>query len=608
MTQVALKGPREYAFEQFFAVRRHFNYVFSPDGKEIAFITDITGQFNVWRIPSTGGFPRQVTDFTDKTVRTLAWSDRLSSIIFTADTKGDENYQIYMLPHLGGIPERITSQEGVQYNFVGPESLAPDGQTIAYSCNEQDPSTMDVFVKELSTGQARLLLGGRLYYPAGFSRDLRYLLIIEPVRVNQYNTLLYDLKSGRSRVLLQQEGTRYHICCWAPDSKGFYVITDQDRDFSALAFYNLDTGRLEPVEAPEAEVIDATLSSDGRYLAWVVNKDTKFLLFLKDLVRKVQIEVPIGKAGDVEGIRFAPDSRFLAFYMTGPTRPRDLFIFDIPGGVVKQLTFSMFGGIDEADLVEPEIVRYKSFDERYIQALLYRPKRGGDRVPVVVALHGGPEWQERPLYSGLYQYLLNRGIGLFAPNFRGSSGYGKGFRNLINRDWGGGELKDVEYGVRFLETVPWVDMARLGLFGGSFGGFLTLSCATRLPGYWRCAVDICGPSNLVTFLKNCPPWWRGLTGNYVGDPEEDRDFLLSRSPVSYLDDLCCPLLVVQGVNDPRVPKTESDQIVGRLRSKGIPVEYVLFEDEGHGFTKRANQLKAWRLSAEFLQRHLYGKR
>jgi dipeptidyl aminopeptidase/acylaminoacyl peptidase len=272
---------------------------------------------------------------------------------------------------------------------------------------------------------------------------------------------------------------------------------------------------------------------------------------------------------------------------------------------VSQITQGALGGLVEDDLTAPEVIRYPSFD-REIPAFLYRPAGVEGKMPVLLSIHGGPEAQERPqyMYTGLYQYLCSRGIAVLATNIRGSTGYGKTYQKLIHHDWGGDELKDLEHAVLWLREQDWVDPERIGVFGGSFGGFATLSCVSRLPDYWACAVDIVGPSNLVTFAKAVPPTWKRMMAQWVGDPETEVDFLMERSPISYVDQIKAPLFVVQGANDPRVVKAESDQIVERLRERGIEVRYDIYEDEGHGFTKRENEQKAYRDMAAFLEQYL----
>jgi dipeptidyl aminopeptidase/acylaminoacyl peptidase len=240
-----------------------------------------------------------------------------------------------------------------------------------------------------------------------------------------------------------------------------------------------------------------------------------------------------------------------------------------------------------------------------IPAWLYRPK-GAGRFPVVLSIHGGPESQERPRYNynGLYQYLLSRGFGILAPNIRGSTGYGISYQKLIYRDWGGAELGDIEHAAKYLQTLDWVDANRIAVFGGSFGGFATLSAVTRLPQYWALGVDIVGPSNLITFVNSVPPHWRSMLRTWVGDAEDDHDMLVERSPITYVDQIRVPMLVIQGAKDPRVVQAESDQMVERIRKNGGDVRYYVDENEGHGATRRENSIKWMGMIADYIEEYL----
>ncbi len=245
--------------------------------------------------------------------------------------------------------------------------------------------------------------------------------------------------------------------------------------------------------------------------------------------------------------------------------------------------------------------------ERFRRGCICRPERkAGGRHPVVLSIHGGPEAQERPSYNygGLYQYLLSRGIAVLAPNIRGSNGYGRTYQRLILRDWGGGDLGDFEAAAKFIQAADWADPGKIGVFGGSYGGFACLTCMSRLPQYFACGVDVVGPSNLVTLAKSVPPTWRSMIAAWVGDPDTEADFLLSRSPITYADQIVAPLFVIQGANDPRVNKAESDGIVEALRARGVEVRYDVYDDEGHGFTRKENEAKGIGDSAEFLIEHL----
>jgi dipeptidyl aminopeptidase/acylaminoacyl peptidase len=300
---------------------------------------------------------------------------------------------------------------------------------------------------------------------------------------------------------------------------------------------------------------------------------------------------------------FSRDGSRAAVAWTDARRPTEVYAIDTATGETTRLTNGMLGGLEPEDLVEPELIRYESFDGRRIPAWVYRPA-GDERAPVVLSIHGGPEAQERPLYNPLYQYLVSRGIGVLATNVRGSTGYGKTYQTLIHRDWGGGDLKDWEHAVEWLRAQHWVDEDRLGVYGGSYGGFAALTCVTRLPDVWAAAVDIVGPSNLLTFVRSVPPSWRRMVDKWVGNPEADEEMLRERSPITYVDQVKAPLLVMQGAHDPRVVQAESDQMVERLRELGREVEYVVFEDEGHGFTKRANQSRSAKLAADWFERWL----
>jgi dipeptidyl aminopeptidase/acylaminoacyl peptidase len=299
------------------------------------------------------------------------------------------------------------------------------------------------------------------------------------------------------------------------------------------------------------------------------------------------------------------DGARAAVIVSGPRTPPEVYVVETETGEARPVTESWIGGgFAEDELVDVELISYPSFDGRQIPAWLYRPRDANGSVPVVLAIHGGPEAQERPIYSPLYQYLLSRGIAVMATNIRGSTGYGKSYQRLVQRDWGGGDMKDWDHAVKWLHEQDWVDRDRIGVWGGSYGGFAVLTCVTRLPDHWAAAVDIFGPYNLITFAKAVPPTWKRMMKRFVGDPDEDADLLRERSPMTYVENAKAPLLVIQGAKDPRVVKGESDQLVEKLRSLGRTVEYIVFEDEGHGFTKRKNELTTMRASAEWLEKYL----
>jgi dipeptidyl aminopeptidase/acylaminoacyl peptidase len=598
-------------FEQFFAVRRFAGVLsFTADGEDLLLAGNLSGQFNLWRVPIHGGWPDQLTAFADETVRGLGVS-RDGRILICADHDGDEFHQLYLIEPDRSWPQKLTNEAQVQH-FVGSDSWSPDGTAFAYAANARKPSDMEVWVRDLESGETRPLFGeGRFTFPGPWSPDGSKLLAVDFRNNSDVSIFLLDVESGESRELTPHDDEAIFLPgAWAADGSGFYLVTDQGSEFRGLAFYDLGADRWDWVEEPRHDVEDLKVSADGRVLAWLVNEDGFDRLRLRELESGVDLpapELPAGARPHLTGaqppLALSADGSHAALILASPRRPAEAWMVETCSGRAWPVTDSRVGGLSEDDLINAELVSFPTFDGRDIPAWLYRPDVAG-KAAFVLAIHGGPEAQEKPVYQPVYQYLLSRGIGVLATNIRGSTGYGKSYQRLVQRDWGGGDMQDWEHAVRWLQAQDWVDPERIGLFGGSYGGFAVLTCVTRLPQYWAAAVDIFGPSNLVTFAKAVPPTWKRFIARFVGDPETEADFLIERSPITYVENVRAPLLVIQGATDPRVVKSESDQFVAKLQSLGREVEYVVFDDEGHGFTKRTNELKAYRLTAEWLERHL----
>jgi dipeptidyl aminopeptidase/acylaminoacyl peptidase len=602
-------SPQPPAFEQFFAVRRFQpTLAFTPDSAGLLFSVNISGQYNLWRLPVNGGWPEQLTSFDDQTVRELAPSPDGSTIVFSADRDGNEFYQLYTLPAAGGWPTPLTDAPQVQHHLT-PGAWDVEGRRFAFSANARTPTDLDVWIQEVDTGEVTRAYGDdQNGFPASFSPDGKWLLCREARANDDHRLHLVDLAAGTSRALTTQpEPARFLPGPWAPDGSGFWVVSDLGREFAGLGFFDLSGDRLKWSETPDWDVDELAGDPAGRVLVWIVNEDGWARVQGRDLRTGQALpatDLPAGCGGFFgTSLTVSADGRYAALLWSQPRRSPELYVVELATGRSRRLTGNMLGGLAPEQLAAPTLIRYGSADGLRVPAWVYRPDRPG-RVPAVLAIHGGPEVQERPEYRPLYQYLCSRGIAVLATNIRGSTGYGKAYQRLIHRDWGGGDLADFRHAAQWLQAQDWVDPDRLGVYGGSFGGFATLTCVTRLPEYWAAAVDVFGPSNLVTFAKAVPPTWRRLMARWVGDPETEPEFLMERSPISYVDQVRAPLLVIQGAQDPRVVKAESDQMVDQLRALGQEVEYVVFDDEGHGFTRRVNELRAMRLTADWLTRHL----
>jgi len=600
--------------EQFFAVRRFSSVLaFTADGSQLLFASNMSGQFNLWRVPVEGGWPDQLTAFTDETVRGAGVSPTDGRILLCADHDGDEFHQLYMLDSERGWPHQLTDEPEVQH-YVSGAAWSSDGTKFAYAANARNPSDMEVWVRDERSGETRAVFGeGMFSFPGHFSPDGSKLLTLDFRNNSDTSIHLVDLDTGETRELTPHDDDAIFFSGpWVPDGSGFYMLTDAGSEFRGLAFYDLASDRYEWVEEPTQDVDDVTASTDGRVLAWLVNDNGYDRLRLRDLETGSDLpapDLPAGSRPHLTGaeppLALSPDGSHAALILSTPRRPPEAWVVETATGKAAPVTDSRMGGLYEDDLVDVELVSYPTFDGREIPAWLYRPEAEG-KVPVVLSIHGGPEAQEKPLYQPLYQYLLSRGIAVLATNIRGSTGYGKSYQRLVQRDWGGGDMQDWEHAVKWLHEQDWAEKEKIGVHGGSYGGFAVLTCVTRLPQYWAAAVDIFGPSNLVTFAKAVPPTWKRFIARFVGDPETEADFLMGRSPITYVENVQAPLLVIQGATDPRVVKGESDQLVEKLESLSREVEYVVFDDEGHGFTKRPNELKAYGLAAGWLEKHLLG--
>jgi dipeptidyl aminopeptidase/acylaminoacyl peptidase len=636
------QAQRRYPFERFASVRSYTGFDFlKNDPSWLIYIADTNGQFNIWRQRSSlspdgeAYASYQLTNFIDDTVRHIFPSPIDNSIVFFADHQGTENFQIYKVEDaFFSWPEPITQNSKIRHEW-GAECFSHNGKYIAYGSNENNPSNMLVYVKDITNingsnnGTFCVTNKEGWYVPGYWSPDSKKLNCSQLVTLTDYVIWLLNTENGEMVKVIPSEDKvqkgRFTVGPWSPDGKGFYVISDLEREFANLAFYDVDKSKLEWILTPQHDIELVDLTSDGRLLTWTENVDGYSSIFTKNL-RNGQVEeiTNLSSNGVIEDLKLSPDGKRLGIMMTTPTSPSDIYVLNMENtkeddynnknkSNIQKLSHSFLGNIPENVLIKPELIKYKSFDELEISAFLYKPKEEEHNVVdnkptkfgAVLSIHGGPTAQERPLYdySGLYQYLANNRLVVITPNFRGSTGYGKSFEKKIYHDWGGDELKDLEYAIKWLKSQDWIDATKIGVFGASFGGFATLSCVTRLPQYnWKAAVDIVGPSNLVTFAKAVPEHWKRFMGEFVGDPEKEEEFLKERSPITHVDSVSqtTNLLVIQGANDPRVVKNESDQIVERIRRKNMDIEYMVFEDEGHGFTKYTNLVKALKKSAEFL--------
>jgi dipeptidyl aminopeptidase/acylaminoacyl peptidase len=585
---------------------------------ELLFTANITGQFNLWRqdVGPKGerGFAEPLTSFTDRAVRTIVPAPDGRSIFVMADQDGDEQMQILRIPGRGGDPIPVTNDRKVRHE-VAAGGVDPSGRRLLYIDNGRNPADMDVVLLDLARGtSSRPLPEDAVWSNPTWDPTGRRFFALKALSNTRVQTFVHDLAKRTTVEVVPHETDEIAAADeWTRDGRGLLVRTDLGREFKQLELVDLASGRRKVLASPKADVEEVRYSPRTSSLLLGVDEEGYTELYSGrpgSRFRRIRT-LPAGwiPSSWGSGAVISPDGRGVATLWAMGSRPTEILWFPLAGGASVQLSESMVGGIPDGPLPPPKLVRFPTFDGRRVPAFYYLPKRRPKGpMPAVLSIHGGPEGQERPgwNYQGLYAFLNAHGIAVVAPNIRGSTGYGKTYQKLIHHDWGGNELKDLGATAEWMRSRPELDPARFGVFGGSFGGFATLSCVTRLPEYWKVGVDIVGPSNLITFVRTVPPFWVRFMDEWVGNPDTEADFLRERSPISYIDNLRADLLIIQGANDPRVNKGESDQMVERLRAQGRKVEYIVLEDEGHGFTKRTNQLRAMGAAAQFLVDRLNG--
>lgn len=607
--------PAEVPFERFAQFRRYMSLGLLPGG-DLLYTTDLTGQFNLWRQPigpgGAPGYPRLLTAFTDRPVRDFRATTDGRSVLYTADQNGDENYQIYRLWLDQGFTESITEAPTVQHELGGGSVLTPKGELI-YTDNGREAQDVDVVVKNLRTGAtSRPFPPGFVWTAPRFDPTARRILALQFITNSDVRTFVLDRKRGSTSEVLPHSGEALVVPIdWTRDGKGVFLVTDLESEFRRLLLFDVESGTSTVLASPKADVEEVAYSARSGTLAYVVNQGGYSVVFAGRPGRRfTRVETPKGAIPPgIWGSQFeiSDDGRFaVALWGTGRAPPEILRI-PLRGGASRYVTDGVVGGVPDAPRPPPRLVTVTGPEGRSVPAWYYLPKRRPNGpMAAVLSIHGGPNAQERPdwRYSGMHAFLNSRGIAVLTPNIRGSTGYGKSYELLLQRDWGGQEVEDLRACAEWLRMRPEIDGSRLGVFGASYGGFATLCCLTRLPEYWKVGVDVFGPSNLVTFLTSIPPSWRKGMAKMVGDPERDRDALLARSPITHLDKVRADMLVVQGAKDPRVVKAESDQLVEKLRAAGRQVEYIVFDDEGHGFMRQANQVRAYSRISSFLVEHL----
>ncbi|HJP93972.1 MAG TPA: S9 family peptidase [Pyrinomonadaceae bacterium] len=599
---------KEYTIEQFMNTVRIGGSSFSADEKSILFHSNKTGIYNVYSIPVTGGEATQLTKSTKESTFSVSYFPTDARILYTYDRGGNENNHLY-LRELDGAERDLTPGDKVKASFL---DWSHDRKSFFFSTNERDPRFFDVYEMPIDTFKPTMIYKDETGFDYGrISNDKKYIAFEKSggsqadSDIYLYNTTTKEMKN----ITAHSGDVANSPQVFDVNSKYLYFLTDSGGEFRYVARYDLATGKTEVVEKAPWDVLNTYFSENGKYRVTAINEDARTRIKIYEVATGKVVPLPQLPNADITGVNISPSEKLMVFYLNGDRSPSNLYVYDFGTKKATRLTDSMNPEINPADLVDSQVVRYKSFDGLEIPSILYKPKNASttNKMPALLLIHGGPGGQTRVGYSALTQYLVNHGYAILGVNNRGSSGYGKTFFAADDGKHGRQPLWDCVEAKKYLASLGYVDEKKIGIAGGSYGGYMVLAALAFKPEEFAVGVDLFGVSNWVRTLQSIPPYWESFRKSLykeIGDPEKDLENLRAVSPLFHADKIVRPLIVLQGANDPRVIKPESDEIVDNIKKRNGVVEYVLFDNEGHGFTKKANEIRAYKAILDFLDRYL----
>lgn len=577
----------------------------SPDGKIIYFKTGFTGVNQIYRVTEDNLYPYQLTFFKEG-VGYYKLSPDGKWIAFLADKGGNEQYQLFLMDAKTGRVKQLTDEQKARFGYP---VWSPKSDKIYFKANIENPKNFDIYKLDLKTGNRKLIMSSDGYFgPDYVSEDGKLLLCYEYMSNTNSNLYILDLPTGRKKLITPHKGSyNYWGFAITPDNKKVFCISNNNKQgVNKLAEIDIDTSALKFIYDKDSPwgVDAATVNPQVTTAAITINREGYGILKLLDLKTGKELPSP-----DMKGIAESPifsKTNKMVFSENTSVSVSEIYTWDWKKKNLKQITYSSYAGIDPSLFIEPKLIKYKSFDGLEIPAFLWLPpgweKKKGE-IPFIINFHGGPESQVRPYFQRHFNYLLLNGYGIMAPNIRGSSGYGKKYGDMDNYKKRMDSVKDGYYAAKYLIDKGYTKKGKIGIKGGSYGGFMVMALLTEYPDMWGAGLESIGIVDFVNFLKNTSDYRRKLRESEYG-PLSDPKFLKSVSPIHKIDRIKAPLMVVHGKNDPRVPVSEAYLIIDNLKKRGIKVEALIFPDEGHGARKRKNRLKMYRTMVEFFDRHL----
>ena len=599
-----------YSIDQFYKNINISGGSFSPDETSLLISSNETGIYNVFEISIADGSRRQITNSTTESCFAVDYVPGTKQILYSADKGGNENDHIYMLNEDNSVID-LTPGESVKAIFNG---WSKDKKIMYLQSNKRDPQFFDLYKMNVGEWKEEMIyknIEGFDY--AGSTRDRNIIALQKSITTSESRLFLHDILTGKTTEVSEPDKPgSYNGSGFSDDKRYFFYTTDAGKEFAYLVSYEIATGKREVMYETDWDVAGSYLSENDKYRLIVVNEDSRAVVKIINTATGEDVAYPEIPGTDISNINISESEKLLMLKLGSSKTTGDIYVTEFSSAELKRLTSTLNPEIDPDNLVNAEIVRFTSFDGLEIPAIYYKPLTASkkNKVPALISVHGGPGGQSGVGYNPLTQYLVNHGYAVLAVNNRGSSGYGKSFFKMDDQNHGDKDLKDCIWGKKWLQSQEYIDSTKIGIIGGSYGGFMTMAAMTFHPDEFNVGVNFFGVTNWLRTLKSVPPWWasfRDALYKEMGDPfTADSVRLYNISPLFHAGKIKNPVMVLQGANDPRVLQVESDEIVAAVKANNVPVEYIIFPDEGHGFVKKENEIEADSLILVFLDKYLKG--
>ena len=604
--------PEQYELEDFYNTKSISASGFNNDETKILINNNTIGIYNAYELSIADTTALALTKSTKESIYTVDYLPGSSKFIYSADEGGNENSHLFLMDKKSNSPKDITPWKNSANSFIG---WSQDNKSMYINSNKRDVKYFDIIKLDTLTWKPTILYQNETgITPSVISKTERYIALTKEVTTDKNELYLYDSKTKTTKRLSNDKEANWSPMAFEKNDSIFYYTSNEDKEFSSLLKYNINTAKSEEIFKDKWDVMNMSLSEKEKYHIISVNNDGKNKVLLFEHATGKPLDLPDFDDGDVLNVIISKSENKLLLTVGSSTSSPNLYLYDIPTKKLKQLTSTLSKKINQDDLAKAEVIRFKSFDGKEIPAIYYKPLQASknNKVPALIWVHGGPGGQSRIGYSNTIQYLVNKGYAVLAVNNRGSSGYGKTFYKMDNKDHSNGDLKDCIWGKKWLTEQDYIDPNAIGIYGGSYGGCMVLGALAFHPEEFKVGVDLFGVANWPRTLKSIPPYWesfRKALYDEMGDPYTADSVRLKKiSPLYNYEKINKPLLVFQGANDVRVLPVESDEIVEGVKKNGVPVQYVVYPDEGHGFQKKENQIATTKTTLLFLDKYLKSKK